>query len=67
MVLLPKSSDATWWNGTQGQYAPSNLDHVFASQDLTFRGLGGGASVDVIGWPREITDAAKTEWINLAL
>lgn len=60
--LLLKTAPATWWNGSGSSYAPSDLDHVFASSNLSFRSFD-GAEIDVRGWPTLGTDAEKTDWI----
>jgi endonuclease/exonuclease/phosphatase family metal-dependent hydrolase len=62
---LKKTSELSWWNGSD-RYAPgSKLDHVFADQNLNFKKFGAeGAEIKVIGWP-EINDLnARKEWIN---
>jgi len=60
--LLKKTHGATWWGGT-ATYAPSNLDHVFASTHLKFKQFS-GADVAVLGWPEKSTDAQKKTWIS---
>jgi endonuclease/exonuclease/phosphatase family metal-dependent hydrolase len=40
MRWLPKSKPHTWWNGPDGSYDPSDLDHVFASDHLLFKDCG---------------------------
>lgn len=61
LTVLEKSEPATFWPGSTSPFAPSNLDHVVASNHLTFRDFG-GVPVSVRGWPQEPTDAAKDEW-----
>jgi hypothetical protein len=61
LAVLDKSEPATFWPGSTSSLAPSNLDHVVASDHLTFRDFG-GAVVSVRGWPQEPTDEAKDEW-----
>src|SRR5690606_35744036 len=63
MRLLSKSAGATWWNGPGSSYAPSDLDHAFASNHLQFTPFD-GAEIAVRGWPEEPTDAAKQDWID---
>ena len=63
MRLLPKSKTHTWWNGPNGTYSPSDLDHAFASEHLRFRDYG-GAELDVRGWPEKNTNAEKQTWID---
>lgn len=67
MRRLAKTSELTWFNGSTSSLPPSNLDHVFASKNLSFRNFavpgGGGAEVSVRGWVDEPTDAKKDDWI----
>ncbi len=63
MQRLAKTHEETWWNGKQNQ-APSSLDHVFASEHLTFRTFDGGTNVEVSGWVNQPTAEKKREWIN---
>lgn len=46
----PKTHDATFNNGSQSSYPPADLDHVYATDNLSFANQGGGASVRVAGW-----------------
>ena len=62
LVVLDKSEPATFFNGSTSSIPPSNLDHVVASDHLTFKNFG-GAQVSVRGWPQEPTPAAKDKWI----
>ncbi len=69
MRRLNKAADATWWNGPNGSYNPSNLDHVLVSDHLTFKQFNrldgdGKAEVDVRGWPALGTPSAQGSWIN---
>ena len=52
MRLLTKSAEATWYGSKTKR---SNLDHVVASKNVTFRSFG-QAEVDVRGWPKEPED-----------
>jgi hypothetical protein len=63
MSLLSKTAPHTWWGGSGSSYAPSNLDHVFASDHLKFKSFA-GQSVDVRGWPKLNRAQQKTSWIN---
>lgn len=63
MRRLGKTLEATWWNGPGTSLPPSNLDHVVASEHLSFKSIG-GAEVDVRGWASKTTDAAKGKWIE---
>jgi endonuclease/exonuclease/phosphatase family metal-dependent hydrolase len=62
MRRLPKTHPATWFNGSTSSLPPSNLDHVFATDQLQFRAFS-GASVAVRGWATEPTEAAMDAWI----
>ena len=61
LAVLEKSELATFWPGSTSALEPGNLDHVVASDHLTFRDFG-GVPVEVRGWPQEPTDAAKDAW-----
>jgi len=63
MRRLTKNAPNTWWEGTGSSYAPSNLDHVVVSDQLSVKKFG-GAEADVRGWPALATDAEKTKWIQ---
>tara|TARA_R110001592_G_scaffold279041_2_gene546424 strand:+ start:204 stop:1025 length:822 start_codon:yes stop_codon:yes gene_type:complete len=62
MTRLDKSN-VTWWNGSQGNYAPSDLDHVVASNQIHFKNFA-GHPVHVRGWVEKTTDAEKDAWIK---
>jgi hypothetical protein len=61
LTVLGKSEPTTFWPGSTSSLPPSNLDHVVASDHLTFKNLD-GAAVSVRGWPQEPTDAKKDAW-----
>jgi hypothetical protein len=61
--LLPKTRPATWWNGKE-HWAPSDLDHVFASENLSFRKFEGGAEIAVRGWPELDAGEERRRWIE---
>jgi hypothetical protein len=63
MVVLPKSSDATWFNGSKSKLPPSNLDHVFAADHLDFKKDYGGVVVNVGGWAELPSEHEKDQWI----
>ena len=63
MRRLAKTKPATWWNGPGTGIAPSNLDHVLASDHLMFKAFAGGAEADVRGWASLNTDLEKKDWI----
>ena len=69
MRRLPKSHDATFFNGSTSSIPPSNLDNVYASKNLRFKTFfhsinGTPVEVDVRGWVNEPTAAQKDEWIG---
>lgn len=64
MRRLAKTAPATWWNGSTGSYAPSDLDHVVAARHLKFKAFSGGAEISVRGWAAEPTPAAQDQWIK---
>lgn len=69
MRRLPKSHDATFFNGSTSSIPPSNLDHVYASSNLQFKKFphptnGTQVEVDVRGWVNETTNANKDAWIG---
>lgn len=57
----PKTHDATFNNGSTSSYLPADLDHVYATDNLTFSDQCGGAKVRVAGWA-EAVDADA--WID---
>lgn len=59
----PRTHDTTWNNGSASSYAPSALDHVFATANLTFEDQGGGKTVKVGGWAEKATPAEQDAWI----
>ena len=64
MVALPKSYPHTFFNGSNSTYPPSNLDHVFAADHITFADVDAtGAKVFIGGWVLQSTDAKKDDWI----
>ena len=67
MQRLVKTHDTTWSNGSGSSIPDSNLDHVYASEHLTFREFdradGTKAQVSVRGWVDEQTVNGKDQWI----
>jgi endonuclease/exonuclease/phosphatase family metal-dependent hydrolase len=67
MRRLPKTHDVTWTNGSTSKTPPSNLDHVYASTNVSFktfpRSDGATAEVSVRGWVDETTPKAQDAWI----
>lgn len=51
IVRLDKTYPNTWRNGSTGKYNQSNLDHVYASDNLKFKSFsaidGSKAAIDV--------------------
>jgi endonuclease/exonuclease/phosphatase family metal-dependent hydrolase len=68
MRHLAKTHDVTWSNGSQSSIPASNLDHVFASTNLSFKTFkrpdGATAEVDVRGWVTEPTTAKQDKFIE---
>jgi exonuclease III len=63
MHRLRKSHDKTWSGGEDSIYQDSDIDHVYASENIKFTQFN-GADVDVRGWVNAITDEEKYKWIN---
>ncbi|MCL6417131.1 endonuclease/exonuclease/phosphatase family protein [Aestuariirhabdus sp. Z084] len=64
MKRLSKTHELSWWNG-RDNYAPgSQLDHVFADNQLNMKTFAGGAQVQVIGWPEKATLSEQRQWID---
>lgn len=67
MARQGKTHPNSWSNGSHSRIADSSLDHVFAAEQLVFAQFpmadGAHATVKVIGWVDEPTDAAKDQWI----
>lgn len=62
MIRLPKTHEASWWNG-KAKPGPAKLDHAFAAEHLHFKHFD-GKPIKVIGWP-ELTDATeRRRWIE---
>jgi len=62
MYRLTKNSPS-WWNGPKGKLPPSDLDQVFAANNLKFSKFG-EVEVDVRGWPKCKDDSEKEKWIK---
>ncbi|MGR8931662.1 MAG: endonuclease/exonuclease/phosphatase family protein [Gammaproteobacteria bacterium] len=64
MIALKKTHDFTYFNGSDSDYPPSNLDHVFVADHLSFADVDSkGSKVFVDGWAQLTTDAEKDAWI----
>lgn len=61
---LRKSHQHTYNQGSDGDYLPEDIDHVFATDGLKFRDQGDGARVTVGGWALESDVEARDKWIN---
>ena len=69
MRRLAKTHELSWSNGSASSFAPANLDHVFASSNLTFKPFprpagGPAAQVRVKGWVDAANAAAQDAWIR---
>lgn len=62
MRRLPKTHEASWWNG-KDHWEPSKLDHVFAADHLKLKKIG-ASEIEVVGWPTLSTTAQKKTWID---
>lgn len=60
MVRLPKTHEASWWNGKE-KPGPSKLDHAFAAEHLRFKDFE-GHPIKVIGWPELADEAERRRW-----
>ncbi len=63
MRRLTKNAPATWSNGSKSRYHPADLDHVVASDHLSFKSFA-GAEVDVRGWPALTATTEQDTWIR---
>ena len=63
MELKSKTHPVTFNNGSGSSYDPADLDHVFATPNLTFSDQN-GAAVRVGGWAEQSTLAAQDDWID---
>ena len=64
LVLLKKTTNATFWNGPGSSDPPADIDHVVAASRVQIAKLPHGESVEVKGWPELATDAEKEAWIR---
>jgi len=67
MNRLGKTHDVSWSSSKPGSKIPdSNLDHVYASTNLTFKKFqntnGEAKEVDVRGWVNSLTNPEKKKW-----
>lgn len=67
MWRLSKTHDTTWTGGSQSELPDSNLDHVYASKNLSFRQYpnehGVLKDVDVRGWVNHI-GVDRDRWLH---
>ena len=64
LVLLGKTSEATFWNGPGSSDPPADIDHVVAASRVRFAPVSGDKSVAVKGWPELPSDSEKLAWIR---
>lgn len=64
LVLLKKTTNATFWNGPGSSDPPADIDHVVAASRVNVAKLPNGDSVEVKGWPELPTDDEKKTWIR---
>jgi len=64
MTHLGKNHHATFNNGSNSSYKPSDLDHVFAAKHLNFKSVTDGGFVDVGGWAKLTRTSDQDKWIN---
>jgi hypothetical protein len=62
MVRLPKTHEASWWNG-KDKPGPAKLDHAFAAEHLRFKRFD-GRPIKVIGWPELPAETERRRWIE---
>lgn len=63
MKVLTKNADHTFFNGSDSEYPPADLDHAVAAEHLQFKRFD-GKEIDVRGWPELDTVAEKDDWIS---
>lgn len=63
MRRLTKSHDMTWWNG-KDNWKPSDLDHVYSADHLSFKTSASDAEVTVAGWVEKEGLTAQKKWID---
>jgi len=69
MRRLIKTHPASWSNGSKSSMKPADIDHVFASSNLSFRAFkkprdGSPAEVALRGWVDAATPAGADAWIR---
>jgi endonuclease/exonuclease/phosphatase family metal-dependent hydrolase len=68
MKRLHKTHPKSWSNGSGSSIPDSDLDHVFATQNLSFRSFtafdGSPADVQMKGWVEAADKPAKDAWIK---
>ncbi len=63
MRRLTKTHDYSYWGGTKSKYPKGNLDHAYASKDLSFRQFN-GSDVLVTGWVDQPSEQEQDRWIE---
>ena len=61
MKILSKTTEGTFWPGSNSTYSISNLDHIVAASHLEFKKFS-GKDVKVTGWVDEETSHKKDLW-----
>ncbi len=61
MKILSKTTEGTYWPGSNSTYPISNLDHIIAASHLEFKKFS-GKDVKVTGWVDEETDHERDLW-----
>lgn len=66
---LGKTYSNTWNNGSGSSYEPSNLDHCYSAEHMTFKSFQnkdkeGASPVDVRGWVDINNTAERDQWIK---
>lgn len=68
MRRLTKTHPFSWSNGSGSSIPPSNLDHVYAANGVSFKRFraadGSQAEVDVRGWANLVDVAEQDAWIG---
>jgi endonuclease/exonuclease/phosphatase family metal-dependent hydrolase len=68
MRRLSKSKEVTWSGGSDSSYPNSNLDHVYASTNLSFTNFetndDQAIEVDVRGWVDKEDQQARDKWLE---
>ncbi|MCF6231915.1 MAG: endonuclease/exonuclease/phosphatase family protein [Rhodobacteraceae bacterium] len=63
LYRMPKSHAATFNNGSGSRYPQADLDHVYATDNLSFKDQASGAKIRVAGWAEADGVQAADAWI----